>query len=776
MKRLVLFFGVALGAAGVGCDGGESTGTGGTGANGGDTTTSTGGAGAQGGAGGQGGGGAGGTMQGGGGSGGAGGMDIPHPCDPGSYWDGTMCSLHRRTLELGAEHVNRLESDGSISYWGLFSSKKSVNPVVAPLIHANVPTPTGHGTGWKSVHAGGDLGGTGFGCAIRDDDALLCWGLDLPNGQFVTAPEEIAPGSTWLSVDLGTSSSCGIQTNGTLWCWGISGDSLLGVPGANIAMTPIQVGSDTDWAMVSLGDSHACALKASGDIYCWGSPQAGAIGPVSPAESPILVDTGYMFVDAGTDVTCGIKKEGTLWCWGDNDHWQLGLGPGDPKQTSTPTQVGSHVDWRRVDVGDNGACGIRQEGSVYCWGGLNYFYQLAAEYFGAVAPPAVTSSEPALVGEANIYSEVALTNGTKFFGAACARRKTGEVECWGDNAQGQLGIGKYGNKDMPAPLAGGPWKAGDGPCAVKQDGTMWCWGSSNIKDPQLSPQQVGSDTDWATVTASDSGHQCALKNDQTLWCWGSSSSGALGLGDVDQAMLPTKVGTATWTKVTGASHSRCGIQTNGTIWCWGGNFSGVLGDGTQTTRLEPTPIASAETWMDVSMADAACGVTTGGKLHCWGDGFTATPTQFGVDADWKSIEVGGTFNNQFCGIRTSGELHCWGEGGFGDGTNAPSATPVKIGNATSWAQVSMRSRAICATRTDHTLFCWGTDVGAVAYGETLTHLSPVQMFDDQFVSVESEGFSMIALKTDGSLVTWGAGYGGILGHGDAWATEPTPVE
>ncbi|MBK8256936.1 MAG: hypothetical protein IPK82_30215 [Polyangiaceae bacterium] len=752
--------GTGTGTGGTG-NGGSTTGGGGQGSTG--TTTGTGGMG--------------GSGQGGSGTGGMPEPDVPHPCNPGSFWDGTQCTINFRTLEIGAEHVHALESNGSISYWGLLSSEKNVAPLVAPLIHANVSTPTGAGTGWKSVHAGGGLGGLGFGCAIRDDDALLCWGNDVANGAFVSSPQEIAPGSLWRSIDLGRQYGCGIHLDGSLWCWGLGTDKVLGVSGVNVAMDPIQVGNQTDWAMVSTGMNHVCALKTDGDVYCWGNPMSGAASTAGGSAVPMLVATGYMFVDAGTEVTCGIKADGTLWCWGDNDRWQLGIGSSNPKLSSTPLQVGTHIDWRRVEVGDSAVCGIRQEGSLYCWGGLNYYYQLAAEYFATVPPPAVTSMAPVLVGEPNSYSEVALSTGTIYFGSACARRKTGEVDCWGDNSQGQLGMGSFGNKDLPTAVGSGPWKAGDGTCAIKQDGTLWCWALSYIKDPQISPKQSGTATDWKDVTTSGSGSQCAIKNDNTLWCWGTSDSGALGLGvGVKDVPLPMQVGTATWTKVVTGSSSRCGIQTNGAMFCWGSNVKGVLGDGTQDTRFSPTPILSAKTWIDVSLSDATCGVTTQGELYCWGDGFTPTPTQFGADTNWKSIEVGRYFQNQFCGIRTTGALTCWGQAPFGDGTNISSATPVTIGVDTDWAQVSMKGQTICGTRTDNRLFCWGVDRGAGAYGKVVTNLSPVQMFNSDFAWVSASAFSLMALKTDGSLVTWGTGYGGILAHGDAWATVPTPVQ
>ena len=63
-------------------------------------------------------------------------------------------------------------------------------------------------------------------------------------------------------------------------------------------------------------------------------------------------------------------------------------------------------------------------------------------------------------------------------------------------------------------------------CAVKSDGTLWCWGanaSGQVGDgsakPRGNPAQVGDDTDWNEVAAGDD-FTCAVRTDHTLWCWG----------------------------------------------------------------------------------------------------------------------------------------------------------------------------------------------------------------------------------------------------------------
>jgi alpha-tubulin suppressor-like RCC1 family protein len=77
--------------------------------------------------------------------------------------------------------------------------------------------------------------------------------------------------------------------------------------------------------------------------------------------------------------------------------------------------------------------------------------------------------------------------------------------------------------------------------------------------------------DWASVSATgnsqDPGHTCGIRQDGTLWCWGSNTHGELGLGDTTTRYRPYQVGTATWSQVDASFTKTCGLQINGTLWC-----------------------------------------------------------------------------------------------------------------------------------------------------------------------------------------------------------------
>ncbi|MCK6695286.1 MAG: chromosome condensation regulator RCC1, partial [Thermoanaerobaculia bacterium] len=77
---------------------------------------------------------------------------------------------------------------------------------------------------------------------------------------------------------------------------------------------------------------------------------------------------------------------------------------------------------------------------------------------------------------------------------------------------------------------------GEHTLAIKNNGTLWAWGSNSLgklgigmQRDQYTPVQVGSDSNWAQVTAGG-GHSLAIKSDGTLWAWGSNYAGQLGIG------------------------------------------------------------------------------------------------------------------------------------------------------------------------------------------------------------------------------------------------------
>ena len=118
--------------------------------------------------------------------------------------------------------------------------------------------------------------------------------------------------------------------------------------------------------------------------------------------------------------------------------------------------------------------------------------------------------------------------------------------------------------------------AGNLSMGIRKDGTLWQWG--NASPIQTSPKQVGTDTNWTSVSC-ESDHALAFRSDESVWAWGYNYFGGLGDGTNTDKLLPTPISNGNvWSFLSTFDHS-LGIKKDGTLWAWGANVkdSWVLG-------------------------------------------------------------------------------------------------------------------------------------------------------------------------------------------------------
>ena len=345
--------------------------------------------------------------------------------------------------------------------------------------------------------------------------------------------------SIWATVSTGSNTTCATRTDGTLWCWGSTTTEL--------TATPFQVGSATSWATVSVGNGPACATRTDGTLWCWGDNTYGELGTgdttseVAPTQVGSATSWATVSVSSGDTgpFTCATRTDGTLWCWGNNGSGQLGTG--DTTNRLTPTQVGSATSWATVSTDQDDTCATRTDGTLWCWGD-NTYGQLGT---------GDTASEltPTQVGAATSWATVSVGNAF-----ACAVSTGGTVWCWGYNGSGQLGTGDTTNRLTPTQVGSAiSWAAvsargGDNTCATRTDGTLWCWGDNGDGQlgignttSELTPTEAGSATSWTTISGGFLYYECATRTDGTLWCWGFNGSGQLGTDNNTTELNPTEV-------------------------------------------------------------------------------------------------------------------------------------------------------------------------------------------------------------------------------------------
>ncbi|MDH5217756.1 MAG: hypothetical protein OEX19_08670, partial [Gammaproteobacteria bacterium] len=423
---------------------------------------------------------------------------------------------------------------------------------------------------WLSVSAGGS-----FTCGLDVKDDFFCWG----SNNYGTPYEEIFYGKLGLgrstvallpvqeqyktmdwkmvvSADgyndfSAYNHSCGIKANGTLWCWGISGDPL-GL-GSNIGTqySPIQVmSSKTDWSLLDTNRNHTCAIDSEKFLWCWGRNNYGQLGSgesgaLTSKNVPELVDNlrNWTQISTGDVHSCGIDELKQLFCWGRNQSGQLGIGQNETQVFSTPMIVDESSTWETVSTGGDYTCGIKTDGSLWCWGD-NYNGQLGNGNSGEIL------YTPQKIGEATNWMSIALS-----MEHSCGIQNDKSLWCWGSNFYGEIGDNSdSGNVRIPTQINPTEldWlsvNTGDNnTCAVKTDNSMWCWGENHLGQlgnndhtftTQSIPVEVTSNNDWKYISVG-SVQACGIKLDNTLWCWGDNLNGELGF-DYFKALVPTKV-------------------------------------------------------------------------------------------------------------------------------------------------------------------------------------------------------------------------------------------
>lgn len=321
---------------------------------------------------------------------------------------------------------------------------------------------------------------------------------------------------------------------------------------------------------------------------------------------------------------------------------------------------------------------------------------------------------------------------------------------WGANAYGKSGNNTTIDHSSPVQTVSGGtnWRIistdGDRVSGIKSDGTLWNWGqntygglaTNNIINASSPVQTISGGTNWKTTSSAYFGNM-ALKNDGSLWLWGSNTDGQLGRNSTIRVSSPVQTISAgtNWKSISSGSFHSTAIKTDGTLWTWGWGAFGLLGNNAATSRSSPVQTISAGT-------------------------------------NWKQSSGGRCFT---LAIKCDGTLWLWGSnlgGRLADHSSIDKSSPVQtVSGGNNWKQASAGRCHGAAIKTDGTLWTWGAAC-AGRLGDNSDFLinrsSPVQTVSGgtNWLSVKSGATHSFAIKTDGTLWAWGFNGFGNLGIND----------
>jgi rubredoxin len=280
-----------------------------------------------------------------------------------------------------------------------------------------------------------------------------------------------------------------------------------------------------------------------------------------------------------------------------------------------------------------------------------------------------------------------------------------------------------------------------------------------------------------------------------LWNWGYNPHGGLGDNTTIPKSSPVQTisGGANWKLVTTGRYHSAALKTDGTLWLWGQNYYGVLGDNTNNNKSSPIQTVAAGTnWQLLS-----CGlynpvaIKTDGTLWSWGQNFygnlgdnTNTPKSSPVQTiaggtNWKLCSSGGY---HVAAIKTDGTLWTWGfndQGQLGTNNNTRRSSPVQtISGGTNWKKISCSKFGTAAIKTDGTLWSWGFNPnGQLGDNSRTNQNSPVQTVagGTNWKDVSYSWQHSCAIKTDGTLWLWGLNADGQLGD-NTITSKSSPIQ
>lgn len=378
---------------------------------------------------------------------------------------------------------------GNLYGWGVTNR---IGIVPDGSTYKSSPVLVNNFSNWKTLNEPGGVNTSTFTMlAIDYSGYLWFWGnSNVPSNwplsttiglrQTYTTPQLSSTSNTWTTVgQFDNGGGAAIKTNGTLWTWGRATLGRLGINSSVDSPTLVQeFTSSSNWKTLSCGGYHVAAIKTDGTLWTWGRNNFGQLGVNDTIERSTPVQeftssTNWKSVSCSDISTSAIKTDGTMFLWGSGDittpRMPSGASSGLPSEgaKSIPYRENTlSTNWKQVTTVPSFAgsgvynVAIKNDGTAWLW-------QLA----------------PLTNNSVNLNTSIIqFANENNFFWKKCFAgnptyliKSDGTLWGYGDNSEGQLGIGDLIFRATPVQIAS----------------------FSNIKEVKSTLPATGTATTWA---------------------------------------------------------------------------------------------------------------------------------------------------------------------------------------------------------------------------------------------------------------------------------------
>jgi alpha-tubulin suppressor-like RCC1 family protein len=342
-----------------------------------------------------------------------------------------------------------------------------------------------------------------------------------------------------------------------------------------------------------------------------------------------------------------------------------------------------------------------------------------------------------------------------------------------------------GTCDVPTGVFVGPANS----CVTTMQGQLFCWGDNS--DGQLGPSVGGTRVTHPTLipevasvdrVAIGQGAICARTLDGAVYCAGKNDRGQMGTGAPGSAPGTfhdrVVLGVNLADDVVGLGETFC-ARVHDTAYCWGANdrhqlagTTGTTDSGSPMVAMMGDPVSSGVPVSGLVQLTAAsqafCGVFSMGIVKCWGDNTqlqasgipSATVDRATLYTGLSNVSAVAGGAGQMVALDTTGALFGWGNGLSAMGMTPPAGPPTFHVTAVAAGRLH-----VCVLGNDTHVYCMGDN----AFGQTTGTTGTVPAWNDvginDVASIASGVNHTCAVGTTGDVWCWGRGDSGQIGNG-----------